>query len=233
MPQRTAPAPPPTHRAPGPPQQSYFPQQPPQQQQQQQQYPAQYAYHDPEAFHATRPAPPVPPTGTMRKASNAGHTFHPATRNQSPGPPMRKDSSAALQQQYSAEATASLLRHQSAGSAYNAAMEPITAGATSLSSSGVVTAVPSTSAAFAASSSGNSTPSYPGDPTGTSRSFKHVFNSMVSSFSDMLGSDKKLSISLPYNPVHITHVGFNQDNGEFVVCLFCLFIFLDDVHACV
>lgn len=34
---------------------------------------------------------------------------------------------------------------------------------------------------------------------------------------DLLSSDKKIEISSPYNPVHLTHVGYNLDTGEFTV----------------
>ncbi|KAF9377113.1 signal transducing kinase of the PAK [Mortierella sp. AD011] len=45
--------------------------------------------------------------------------------------------------------------------------------------------------------------------------FKGVFSNLVSSMSDLLSSDKKMEISSPYNPVHLTHVGYNLDTGEF------------------
>ncbi|KAF9080883.1 signal transducing kinase of the PAK [Mortierella sp. AD031] len=45
--------------------------------------------------------------------------------------------------------------------------------------------------------------------------FKGVFSNIVSSMSDLLSSDKKIEISSPYNPVHLTHVGYNLDTGEF------------------
>ena len=38
--------------------------------------------------------------------------------------------------------------------------------------------------------------------------------------SDLLSSDKKIEISSPYNPVHLTHVGYNLDTGEFTVSTF-------------
>ncbi|KAJ1652316.1 hypothetical protein IWQ61_007319 [Dispira simplex] len=44
---------------------------------------------------------------------------------------------------------------------------------------------------------------------------KGVFGNLMSSFSELLSGEKKTEISLPYNPVHITHVGFNSDTGEF------------------
>ncbi|KAG0312685.1 signal transducing kinase of the PAK, partial [Dissophora globulifera] len=45
--------------------------------------------------------------------------------------------------------------------------------------------------------------------------FKGVFSNIVNSMSDLLSSDKKIEISSPYNPVHLTHVGYNLDTGEF------------------
>ncbi len=33
--------------------------------------------------------------------------------------------------------------------------------------------------------------------------------------SDVLSAQKKIEISTPYDPVHLTHVGFNSDTGEF------------------
>ncbi|GJJ78720.1 p21-activated kinase 1 [Entomortierella parvispora] len=45
--------------------------------------------------------------------------------------------------------------------------------------------------------------------------FKGVFSNIVNSMSDLLSSDKKIEISSPYNPVHLTHVGLNLDTGEF------------------
>lgn len=35
--------------------------------------------------------------------------------------------------------------------------------------------------------------------------------------SNVLGSPKKMNISLPENPVHLTHVGYDNDTGEFTV----------------
>ncbi|CAJ0625287.1 7856_t:CDS:10 [Entrophospora sp. SA101] len=50
---------------------------------------------------------------------------------------------------------------------------------------------------------------------GNNKSFKGVFNNIVSSMSDLLTSQKRVEISSPYDPVHLTHVGFNQETGEF------------------
>ncbi|KAF9124729.1 signal transducing kinase of the PAK [Mortierella sp. 14UC] len=38
---------------------------------------------------------------------------------------------------------------------------------------------------------------------------------MSGSKKNLLSSDKKIEISSPYNPVHLTHVGYNLDTGEF------------------
>ncbi|KAF9099803.1 signal transducing kinase of the PAK [Mortierella sp. AM989] len=51
--------------------------------------------------------------------------------------------------------------------------------------------------------------------TSNRSTFKGVFSNIVSSMSDLLSSDKKMEISSPYNPVHLTHVGYNLDTGEF------------------
>ncbi|KAI9298885.1 Pkinase-domain-containing protein [Neoconidiobolus thromboides FSU 785] len=53
-------------------------------------------------------------------------------------------------------------------------------------------------------------------PTTNRTTLKGVFNNLVSSMSDLLSPEKKLEISTPYNPVHLTHVGFNSDTGEFI-----------------
>lgn len=45
----------------------------------------------------------------------------------------------------------------------------------------------------------------------TTKSKKGMFNFM----SDFLGNNKRIEISTPYDPVHLTHVGFNSSTGEF------------------
>lgn len=46
--------------------------------------------------------------------------------------------------------------------------------------------------------------------------FKSVFGGFVNSMSDVFSQpSKKIEISTPYDPVHLTHVGFNSDTGEF------------------
>ncbi|KAF9970687.1 signal transducing kinase of the PAK, partial [Actinomortierella ambigua] len=55
----------------------------------------------------------------------------------------------------------------------------------------------------------------PSEYSSNRSTFKGVFSNIVSSMSDLLSSDKKIEISSPYNPVHLTHVGYNLDTGEF------------------
>lgn len=47
--------------------------------------------------------------------------------------------------------------------------------------------------------------------TTSTKSKKGMFNFM----SDFLNSSKRVEISTPYDPVHLTHVGFNSSTGEF------------------
>ncbi len=47
--------------------------------------------------------------------------------------------------------------------------------------------------------------------TQTTKSKKGMFNFV----SDLLNTSKKIEISTPYDPVHLTHVGFNSSTGEF------------------
>ncbi|CAG8623272.1 11541_t:CDS:10, partial [Ambispora leptoticha] len=46
---------------------------------------------------------------------------------------------------------------------------------------------------------------------GNKSTIKGVFNNFV----NLLTTQKKFEISSPYDPVHLTHVGFNQETGEF------------------
>ncbi|KAF9910312.1 signal transducing kinase of the PAK [Linnemannia zychae] len=55
----------------------------------------------------------------------------------------------------------------------------------------------------------------PSEYSSNRSTFKGVFSNIVNSMSDLLSSDKKMEISSPYNPVHLTHVGYNLDTGEF------------------
>lgn len=51
---------------------------------------------------------------------------------------------------------------------------------------------------------------------GGRNTFKSVFGGFVNSMSDVFSQQtKKVEISTPYDPVHLTHVGFNSDTGEF------------------
>ncbi|KAJ1930253.1 hypothetical protein EC988_010051, partial [Linderina pennispora] len=51
------------------------------------------------------------------------------------------------------------------------------------------------------------------------KSFKGAVNKLFSSMfgkeSDSLSGDNRSEISAPYNPIHLTHVGFNNETGEF------------------
>lgn len=49
----------------------------------------------------------------------------------------------------------------------------------------------------------------------TGRSKKSSFSSFVNS---MLGSPRNIKISAPENPVHVTHVGYDNQTGQFTVC---------------
>ncbi|KAJ3108009.1 signal transducing kinase of the PAK [Phlyctochytrium planicorne] len=44
---------------------------------------------------------------------------------------------------------------------------------------------------------------------------KGIFNNFMNSVQGMFSNETKMEISSPYNPVHLTHVGYNQDTGEF------------------
>ncbi|KAG0145722.1 hypothetical protein CROQUDRAFT_133526 [Cronartium quercuum f. sp. fusiforme G11] len=44
---------------------------------------------------------------------------------------------------------------------------------------------------------------------------KSVFGGLVNSMNDLLSTQKKVEVSAPYDPVHLTHVGFNSNTGEF------------------
>jgi len=49
------------------------------------------------------------------------------------------------------------------------------------------------------------------------KSFRSVIDGLVNSMSDVfVQSPKRMEISTPYDPVHLTHVGFNSVTGEFV-----------------
>lgn len=50
---------------------------------------------------------------------------------------------------------------------------------------------------------------------GGRNTLKSVFGGFVNSMSDVFTQQKKIEISTPYDPVHLTHVGFNSDTGEF------------------
>ncbi|KAJ2539330.1 hypothetical protein EV175_006359, partial [Coemansia sp. RSA 1933] len=47
------------------------------------------------------------------------------------------------------------------------------------------------------------------------KSFKGAVNKLFSSMLDSLSGESRSEISAPYNPIHLTHVGFNNETGEF------------------
>jgi p21-activated kinase 1 len=59
------------------------------------------------------------------------------------------------------------------------------------------------------------------DEYGSAKSDKSIFGKFVSGMTKGLGSSsskkEKMEISTPYDPVHLTHVGFNYHTGEFTV----------------
>ncbi|KAJ2750452.1 hypothetical protein IWQ56_007033, partial [Coemansia nantahalensis] len=49
----------------------------------------------------------------------------------------------------------------------------------------------------------------------SNKSFKGAVNKLFSSMFDSLSGESRSEISAPYNPIHLTHVGFNNETGEF------------------
>ncbi|PVU94056.1 hypothetical protein BB561_002840 [Smittium simulii] len=47
------------------------------------------------------------------------------------------------------------------------------------------------------------------------KSFKGVFSNVINSVSELINGEKRSEISAPYNPVHLTHVGIDNQTGEF------------------
>ncbi|PIA15330.1 Pkinase-domain-containing protein [Coemansia reversa NRRL 1564] len=58
------------------------------------------------------------------------------------------------------------------------------------------------------------------DSNQNNKSFKGAVNKLFSSMFDSLSGDSRSEISAPYNPIHLTHVGFNNETGEFTAGLF-------------
>ena len=53
---------------------------------------------------------------------------------------------------------------------------------------------------------------------GNGSTIKSVFGGIIGGMSELLTVQKgKLDISSPFDPVHLTHVGYNTDTGEFTV----------------
>ncbi|KAJ2008529.1 hypothetical protein GGI02_000441 [Coemansia sp. RSA 2322] len=53
------------------------------------------------------------------------------------------------------------------------------------------------------------------DANQNNKSFKGAVNKLLSSMFDSLSGESRSEISAPYNPIHLTHVGFNNETGEF------------------
>ncbi|KAJ1774065.1 hypothetical protein LPJ74_000164 [Coemansia sp. RSA 1843] len=53
------------------------------------------------------------------------------------------------------------------------------------------------------------------DANQNNKSFKGAVNKLFSSMLDSLSGESRSEISAPYNPIHLTHVGFNNETGEF------------------
>ena len=56
---------------------------------------------------------------------------------------------------------------------------------------------------------------------------KTGFSSFVN---NLVGTPKRPAISAPENPVHVTHVGYDQETGEFTVCISAIKIILRGLH---
>ncbi|KAJ3213347.1 signal transducing kinase of the PAK [Dinochytrium kinnereticum] len=63
--------------------------------------------------------------------------------------------------------------------------------------------------------SSNSTDKEQGGRSGMKGIFNNFMNSVQVATKGMFSNETKMEISSPYNPVHLTHVGYNQDTGEF------------------
>ncbi len=58
---------------------------------------------------------------------------------------------------------------------------------------------------------------YSEDSSKESKGKKNVFNSLLSNMSGLMNNQRKtlIEIGTPYDPVHLTHVGFDYESGEF------------------
>ena len=55
------------------------------------------------------------------------------------------------------------------------------------------------------------------DESGKEGKFLKKKSGFSSMFSNLVGTPRKPTISAPENPVHVTHVGYDQETGEFTV----------------
>ncbi|KAI9592021.1 kinase-like domain-containing protein [Syncephalis fuscata] len=151
------------------------------------------------------PPPPPPPGPTIRKSSISGAHFLP--------PPMiaqRSPSTGSVSSDGHFSPPGSVSGTMPAGIGYSSA-----SGGGELSPSGIHgnTGVGMHSAFRANNSYHQSTlePISSSNGENGTRTGKNIFSSLAASF-----SGNKPAISSPYNPVHLTHVGFNQETGEFI-----------------
>lgn len=54
-----------------------------------------------------------------------------------------------------------------------------------------------------------------GEGSSSSNNNKSAIKTVFGGLADFFSNQKKMEISTPYDPVHLTHVGFNVDTGEF------------------
>jgi len=65
--------------------------------------------------------------------------------------------------------------------------------------------------------SGTMSPKRLSDETRQTNTTNKKKSGLAGLFNNMLGNPKRPEISQPSNPVHVTHVGFDTDTGEFTV----------------
>ena len=66
---------------------------------------------------------------------------------------------------------------------------------------------------------GSNTKRYSAETTGNRNSAWKSKNKFSTFMNNVLGSPRSVKISAPENPVHVTHVGFDNETGQFTVCV--------------
>ncbi|KAJ3007172.1 signal transducing kinase of the PAK [Thoreauomyces humboldtii] len=77
------------------------------------------------------------------------------------------------------------------------------------------TLIPTATAQSLASTSGSAGGAAQEKDAPNKSGMKGLLNNLVNSVQGMFQNDTRMEISSPYNPVHLTHVGYNQETGEF------------------